>query len=236
MLRKIFITALIIILSCSVINAAVNSESESESEEYDLAGLWHIEGGGFARKNFVKASLELTGDMNLVTKTLRDARDQINRIISDEVAIDIDTIDEGILDSDMKVLTSYDINMKLTVTDFEIRAWKEYLPNGIKIPVLLPEKVPSGEYNLTLPPVTYGKLTYQVTFTSATSGIIIISGYIDVDIVGECEIYSETDIWKDTSTRPGNSNSAKGGCNVGFTCLFLFLLLISSGVIKRVWN
>lgn len=230
MLRKIFIAALIIILSCSSINAAINSESES----YDLAGLWHIDGGGFAKKDFVKASLELTGEMQLETRTLRELSSDINQIVSDEVKINIESLDKYIFDSSMKALTSYNIDMELTVTELEIRALKEYLPNGIKIPVLLPDKVPSGGYNLKLPPVTYGKLTYQVTFTSATSGIIIISGYIDVDIVGECEIYSETDIWKDSSTRSGNSGSAKGGCNVGFTCLFL--LLISSGVIKRVWN
>ena len=233
MLRKFFITALIIILSCSAGDSEVFN---SESEEYDLAGLWHIEGGGFARKDFVKTSLELTGEMHLTTRTLRELSSDINQIISDEVKINIESLDNYIFDSGMKALTSYNIDMKLTVTELNIRAWKEYLPNGIKIPVLIPDKMPSGEYNLTLPPVTYRKLTYQVTFTSATSGIIIISGYIDVDVVGECEIYSETDIWKDATTKPGNSNGAKGGCNVGFTGLLLFLLLISSGVIKRVWN
>lgn len=228
MIRKIFIAALIIILSCATLNA--------ESEEYDIAGLWHMEGGGFAKKGFVKASLELTGEMHLVTKTIREVRGQINQLIIDGVAVNLDSIDESILDSDMKVLTSYDVDMKITVTELDIRAWKRNLPNGIKIPVLLPDKAPSGEYNLTLPAVTRENITYQVTLSSATSGIVIISGYPVIDIVGECEIYSETDIWKDTSTRSGNSSSAKGGCNAGFTCLSLFLLLISSGVIKRVWN
>ena len=225
MLRKIFIALLIIILSCSVISA--------DSEEYDLAGLWHMEGGGFAKKSFVKSSLELTGDMNLETETLRDISNDITQIVSNEVTININDIDSDILDSDMKALTKYEINLKLTATELEIKAWQEYLPNGIKIPVLIPDKMPAGDYNLTLPAVTVNKLKYQVTFTSANSGIVIISGYIDVDVVGECEVYSETSIWKDGTSNPGNSDGAKGGCNSGFG---LMMLLILSGVIKRVWN
>ena len=225
MLRKIFIALLIIILSCSVINA--------DSEEYDLAGHWNMKGGGYAKKSFVKSSLELTGDMNLETETLRDISNDITQIISNEVTININDIDSDILDSDMKALTKYEINLKLTATELEIKAWQEYLPNGIKIPVLIPDKMPGGEYNLTLPAVKYEKLNYQVTFTSASSGIVIISGYIDVDVVGECEVYSETSIWKDGTSNPGNSDGAKGGCNSGFG---LMMLLILSGVIKRVWN
>ncbi|MBQ6772839.1 MAG: hypothetical protein IJP48_02130 [Synergistaceae bacterium] len=227
MLRKIFIALLIMLLSCAVINA--------DSEEYDLAGHWNMKGGGFAKKSFVKSSLELTGSMNLATETLRDISNDITQIISNEVTININDIDSDILDSDMKALTEYDINLKLTATELNIKAWQEYLSNGIKIPVLIPDRMPAGEYNLTLPAVNYEKLKYQVTFTSASSGIVIISGYIDVDVIGECEVYSETSIWKDGTSNPGNSSSAKGGCNSGFG-LWLIMPLILSGVIKRVWN
>ena len=226
-LQKIFIALLIVIISCSVLNA--------ESEEYDLAGHWNMKGGGYAKKSFVKSSLELTGDMNLETEKLRDIKDNVTQIISGEAAININDIDPDILESDMKALTKYEINLKLTATELDIRAWKEYLPNGIKIPVLIPDRMPAGDYDFKLPPVTVNKLKYQVTFNSSTSGVVIISGYIDVDIVGECEVYSETSIWKDGTSKPGNSDGAKGGCNSGFG-LWLIMPLILSGVIKRVWN
>ena len=229
-LRKIFISLLIITISCAVINAEV---FDSESEEYDLAGHWNMKGGGYAKKSFVKSSLELTGDMQLVTETLRDISNDINQIVSDEVNINIESLDKYIFDTDTKALTEYYINLKLTATELDIKAWEEYLPNGIKIPVLIPDRMPGGEYNLKLPEAKYEKLNYQVTFTSASSGIVIISGYVDVDVVGECEVYSETSIWKDGSNEPGNSEGAKGGCNSGFG---LMILLILSGVIKRVWN
>lgn len=222
MLRRIFTAILILLLSCTAIaNSAVNSESE----EYDLAGTWHMEGGGFVKKSFVKSSLELTGSMILVTEKLRDISDDIDQIIIDETAVNIEDVDEYFLDSDMKALTEYYINLELTATELEIRAWRDSFPNGIKIPVLIPDKMPAGDYNLTLPPITYDKLTYQVTFNSASSGTVIISGYLDIGIVGECEIYSETSIWKDGSTKTGNPGGAKGGCNSGFGLVIIMLLI-----------
>ncbi|MBQ7561343.1 MAG: hypothetical protein IJS99_05880 [Synergistaceae bacterium] len=218
-MKKFLCACFIILSACNILNA----------EDYDISGAWLVHGEGFAEKSFVRSSLELTGDMTLTTRTLREiSRDIQALIINNETVTDLSN---ELLDSDMKALTDYNIHIRLDATSLNIKAWEEYLLNGIKIPILLPEMRPTNNEPFTLPAVTYEGLTYQVTFTDIDSGTVRITGYIDVDLVGSCEINSDSSIWRNGTSEPTRSSSSSG-CNSGMG-IFEFALLLT-GVLKFV--
>ena len=220
MMKKFLCACLIILCACNVLNA----------EDYDISGNWLVHGEGFVEKSFVRSSLELNGNMTLTTRTLREiSRDIQALIIDNETVTDLSN---ELLDSDMRALTEYNIHIRLDATTLDIKAWEEYLLNGIKIPVLLPEMRPTNNNPFILPAVTYDGLTYQVTFTSINSGTVKITGYIDVDLVGSCEVNSDSSIWKEGTNEPARSSS-KSGCNSGMG-IFACVLLLLAGVLKFV--
>ncbi|MBR0034791.1 MAG: hypothetical protein IJP54_03850, partial [Synergistaceae bacterium] len=105
-------------------------------EEYDISGLWNIEGDGFAEKSFVRISLAVNGNMTLTTASTQEVLDDaVSRdLVRQEYADRAD-----ILSGDLSFLTAYDINLKITATNLDINAWNGHIPNGIRIPVPLPE-------------------------------------------------------------------------------------------------
>ncbi|MBQ7577211.1 MAG: hypothetical protein IJT21_02970 [Synergistaceae bacterium] len=212
-MRKFLCACLLTLFTCTALNAS----------DYDISGVWHIHGEGFVEKSFVRSSLELTGRMTLTTQTLREISRDIQELISGDETIT--NLSNELLDSDMKALTGYQISLELEATELGIHAWKENLPNGIRIPVLLPEMRPTNNNPFKLPAVTYDGLTYQLTFTSTESGNVTIKGYFDVDIVGTCELNSESSIWKDGSKEPSRNESSSSGCNSGFGVFALALIL-----------
>ena len=204
-------------------------------EEYDIAGLWDIDGDGFVEKEFLRVSLELDGYMILTTATTQEILDDaVSRdLVRQEYADRAD-----VLSGDVKFLTGYDINLTITATNLDIRAWSERIPNGIRIPVPVPERVPSANYPYELPvqPRVDG-LNYKITLTSATSGKVNITGYIDLDVVGETEINSECLIWKHGTTKPQSDGGSSSGCNAGTSGVFaVMMLVIFAGVKKFVRN
>lgn len=213
-MRKILLACAIIVLLCQSVIA----------EDYDVAGLWLIEGSGFVEKSFVRISLELDGDMNLTTATTQEIKDNV---------ISRDLVSDDLLSGDLKFLTAYDINLEIAATMADISVWKDHIPNGIRVPVPLPAEAPSAEFPYTLPvAVQHEGLTYQVTLTSAESGKVRITGIVDFDEVSGVEINSDCAFWKDGTQKPKLEEETSSGCNSGVG--ELMLLLVIAGVMKIV--
>ena len=205
------------------------------ADEYDetiLPGLWHIKGQGFGEYSPVRLKLKLTGDMDVTTAKLSEISADNQYIKSGDETILLDLQNNPEL-ADMKALTGYDIYMRLELTGAGFKAWDEDFPNGIRIPVLLPNMRPSVDDPFVLPGITYDNLTYKLSFTSPTSGKIRINGYTDVDNIGSCEINADCAIWRDGYPEPSLEEETSSGCDSGFNALMLLVLM---GVRKLVRN
>ena len=213
MKKYILLLACVIVLCCSSLRA----------EDYDIAGLWNIYGTGFVEKSFVRVSLELTGDMTLTTAT------------SEEISNDIisrDLVSKDLLNKNTRFLTAYDINLKISATELEIEAWDDHIPNGIRVPVPLPEMRPTNNDPYVVPiSLEHEGLNYQVTLTSTESGKVRITGFVEMDVIGEVEINSDCALWKSGTQRPSLEEETSSGCNSGFGALMITLL---AGVVMKI--
>ncbi|MBQ7543762.1 MAG: hypothetical protein IJT02_02355 [Synergistaceae bacterium] len=213
MKRKILLAAAAVMLLCS----------SSIAEDYDISGGWNLAGTGFVEKEFLRVSLELEGDMHLTTSTTQEVLD--NAASRDLVRQEYPDSPD-ILSGDLKFLTAYEIDLKITATELDIKAWSDHLPNYIRIPVPLPEMRPSNSHPYELPVYAYNDgLTYRVTLTSTTSGKVRITGYVDLDVVGKTELNSDCTVWKYGTQRPTLEEETDSGCNSGFGALMMLLLL-----------
>jgi hypothetical protein len=86
----------------------------------------------------------------------------------------------------------------------------------LDVPVAVPELNPTTNAPFKLPQVTVDGLTYEITFTTKTSGTVRIYGYIDVDVVGQIEINSVSTIWKNGTDKPDVSDMTSG-CSGGIS-------------------
>ncbi|MBQ7215843.1 MAG: hypothetical protein IJS39_07640 [Synergistaceae bacterium] len=221
-----------LLLACMIL---VMGSVSAIGEEYDISGLWNIEGEGFAEKSFVRVSLALDGDMTLTTASTQEVLD--NAVSQDLVRQEYaDRAD--ILSGDVRFLTGYDIHLKITATNLDISAWSDHLPNGIRIPVPLPTEIPSASYPYELPvQANIDGLNYKVTLTSAVSGKVRITGYADFDVIGSTEINSECLVWKNGTPKPQSDGSSSSGCDSGFLGLYAVMMpVIFAGVKKLVRN
>ena len=217
MMRKIVLACVMFVLAAS----------SALCDEYDLAGLWDIAGTGFVEKGILRVSLELDGDMTLTTASTQE-------ILNNAVSRDL--VSPDLLSGDLRFLTAYDINLKITATNLDINAWSDHIPNGIKIPAPLPAEAPSEEYPYELPIYVYSEgLTYRMTLTSTTSGKVRITGNIQLDDpVGSIEINSDCAFWKHGTPKPRLEEETSSGCDSGIGAFML--VLIFAGVRKIVWN
>ena len=206
------------------------------ADEYDetiLPGLWHIKGQGYGEYSPIRLKLSLTGNMNIATSKLSEISADNLYIKSGDETVSLDLENHPEL-ADMKALTSYDIYMRLELTGAGFKAWEENFPNGIRIPVLLPNLRPTVNEPFVLPGISNENITYQVSFTSPTSGKVRIHGYTDVDVLGTCEINADCAIWRDGYPEPELDSETDSGCNSGMSVLML--LLVFMGVRKLVRN
>jgi hypothetical protein len=156
----------------------------SVSVDYDVGGQWLIEGGGFAEKGFVRAEMTLDGTLDIQTQA----------------------------ESGDQYVQGFTLAMRLDATRLNINTWKYSKAAALKVPVKLPELRPTTNEPFELPAVPVDDLTVEVTFTSTTSGTVKINGYIDVDVVGQTEIQSESAIWKEGTPKPDIPDRTSG-CN-----------------------
>ncbi|MDR1978182.1 MAG: hypothetical protein LBQ42_05560 [Synergistaceae bacterium] len=172
--------------------------------EYDVSGLWLLEGSGYAEKSPVRSELTDTGTLDIKTET----KDGVQYIVG------------------------YSLELRLDASRFNINAWKDSKIVLLDIPVVVPELNPTTNRPFELPPVTIDGLTYEVTFTTTTSGTVKIYGYIDVDVVGSVEINSISVIWKSGTSKP-DVPQMTSGCDSGMSWVLLALVLGSGRVCRR---
>ena len=155
-------------------------------ETWDPEGRWLIEGGGYGEKSFLRLQLSLNGTMDIHTA----------------------------LSGDVRVITGYDISMRLDTSRADVKTWTEDIHERLHIPAPLPELRPTVNEPFTLPPVSAEGLTYRVTLTSTTSGTVDIYGTIDLDVLGDTEINSVSAVWKQGTKKP-DVEDLESGCNAG---------------------
>ena len=199
------------IFACMVLTLVFSScAAYADSESFDVAGTWLIKGVGHVDKSFVRSSLELSGYMNLKTEN------------------------SDILSEDIRCLTSYDIYLRIDATTLNIKVYDKHIENSIKTAVPIPSRIPTTAYPIELPTVTYDDLTYAATLTGSNSGTVTITGVIkDVDVIGDLDLDSDCKIWRAGTPEPEIDTGKSSGCNSGFGIIAMILTL---GVIKRVWN
>jgi len=161
--------------------------------EFDPYGRWFLEGGGYAEKSFLRVELTDWGELYVQTK----------------------------LENGIRYVTGYDVRATLDASRLNINAWKYSTSTVLQFPVRVPDADPTLDEPFELPPVTYDGLTYKVEFTSTTSGVIWIYGYID----GGIEINSVSTVWKEGTERPDIPDMTSG-CNYGAGAAALFLVAL----------
>ena len=214
------------LLAMLVMLAALSAEASTYTDTV-LPGKWNIYGTSFVEEKgleLVRVSFKLEGEMNQTTEFLKNIDEDIDKVIEDNQEKARGTINE-----DRKVLNECVINLRIYALDktgFDIRVWKEEIPDVIEIPVLLPEVRPTLSTPFTLPTVNYNGLDLTVTFESEKSGKLRVKGYVDVSNVGKCEVNADCTLWKDGTERPAVDEETKSGCNAGAGILSLMALLI----------
>jgi hypothetical protein len=155
---------------------------------YDISGWWLLEGSGYAEKGFVRTELTDSGTLDIKTQT----------------------------ENGVQSVLGYSLELRLDASRFNINAWKYSNIVLLDVPVAVPELNPTTNAPFKLPQVTVDGLTYEITFTTKTSGTVRIYGYIDVDVVGQIEINSVSTIWKNGTDKPDVSDMTSG-CSGGIS-------------------
>ena len=161
---------------------------------FDPYGWWELEGEGDAERNFRRADLYVWGELHIQTSYRGGAR----------------------------YVTDYDVWVTLDSPRLNIDYWEFSAGTTFGYPIRVPDAPPTRYNPFRLPTITKDGLSYDVEFTSATSGTIWIYGYVR----GQVTIDSVSFVYKaDTQSFWRES----GGCNTGFgvfgLTLPLFLLL-----------
>ncbi len=220
-MKKFFFAIFFFILSTSSLNA-------SEYTDTILPGEWNIYGQGFGEKGVVRLSLEVKGIANQSTDELKNLSASVDKVIDNNSEVLRSVVNEN-----RRVLRSCDIELTLYITGAGIKTWKEHIPNAVKIPVLLPTMRPTISNPFVLPSVTLDNITYTITFESETSGKLRIKGYVDVDVVGTCEINADCALWRDGTEMPALEEETSSGCNsfnLRIFSAFIVLLIFGRGL------
>jgi hypothetical protein len=176
------------------------SMPETAFAEFDPYGRWLLDGGGYAEKSFVRVELSANGELFVRTE----------------------------LEDGVRYVTGCDVTATLDASRFNINAWKYSSSTDLQHPVMVPEANPTLNEPFELPPVTYDGLTYEVTFTSASSGTIRIYGRVDAGV----DINSTSVVWKEGTERP-RVKDASSGCDTGGGAA---ALLLAAFVIVRAFK
>lgn len=166
---------------------------------YDVAGRWEMEGSGYGDKKSVRAELKLEGYLDIHT-ALYNGRNCV---------------------------TGFDLKIRIDTTRFNIKTWEKYSSEELLIPVPLPELRPTLNEPFKLPRVkTKDGLIYEVSLESVTAGVVKVYGTIDLDVLGDTEIRSNSVIWKQGTERPDKYENMLSGCQTGAGALESVLLLV----------
>ena len=181
-------------LILGIIVVAVFCFPAMASARFDPYGLWELEGDGYAERNFRRADLRIWGDLYIQTSYRGGAM----------------------------YITDYDVWVTIDSPRLNIDFCEFSAGTTFGYPIRVPDAPPTRYNPFRLPPITKDGLTYDVEFTSTTSGTIWIYGYVG----GQTKVDSISFVYKaDTQSFWKES----GGCNTGIgvfgLILPLFLLL-----------
>lgn len=153
---------------------------------YRIGGNWQTEGGGFLEKSFIRVSLSNYGRLEVLS-TVTDGTERI---------------------------TGYRVWGELTASGLDVNAWDYQNDITLRVPIPVENFNPSMSEPFEIPPFTIDKLTYRVSLTSVYSGTVRLTGYVDIDGVGECEVKATNAIWKQGTPKPEIPDE-ESGCNAG---------------------
>jgi hypothetical protein len=162
------------------------------ASEYYLAGRWLAEGGGFAKKSLLRVRLEANG------------------------AFDI----KSAVENGTERVTGYGVYCELNASRLGINTWSFRTEYELPSPIEVVDFNPTMNDPFRLPPFTIDNLTYTVTLTDANSGTVGISGYVDIDTVGQTEINADCAIWRQGTPKPDIPDTSRG-CGIGTGALAL---------------
>lgn len=164
----------------------------ARASEYYLAGRWLAEGGGFAEKSPMRVRLDANGIFDIKSA----AGNGTERV------------------------TGYGVYCELNASRLGINTWSFRTEYELPSPIEVVDFNPTMNDPFRLPPFTIDKLTYTVTLTDANSGTVGISGYVDIDSVGETEINADCVIWREGTPKPDIPDTSSG-CGIGAGALGL---------------
>jgi Synergist-CTERM protein sorting domain-containing protein len=157
----------------------------------DLHGWWFLEGSGYAERGNQSTDLDVWGDLYVQTRRQNGAR----------------------------YVTEYEIRVVLDAPRFNINAWDYSVGTILRYPIKIPDVPPTQNRPFRLPPITSDGLTYDVEFTSATSGTIWVYGYASSGVV----VDSLSVLWVDEKYSFWDKG---GGCNTGIGAFGMVLPLV----------
>ena len=172
-------------------SGTLTTATHMASAWFDPYGWWELEGEGYVERNFHISDLYVWGDLRIQTSYRGGER----------------------------YVTDYDVWVTLDSPRLNINLWEFSAGATLWYPIRIPD-VPPTRYNpFRLPPITKDGLTYDVEFTSATSGTIWIYGYVGGGVV----VDSLSFVWK---TDTYSFWDKRGGCNTGFGTFGMVLPLL----------
>ena len=174
--------------------AAQVTAADMASSWFDPYGWWELEGEGYAERNFHSYDLYVWGDLQIQTSYRGRER----------------------------YVTDYDVWVTLDSPRLNIYSWEFSAGTSFRYPIRIPDEPPTWHNPFRLPPITKDGLTYDVEFTSATSGTVLIYGYVGGGVV----VDSLSFVWKTADTDTYSFCDKSSGCNTGIGAFGMFLPLV----------
>ncbi|MDR1944119.1 MAG: hypothetical protein LBQ19_04780 [Synergistaceae bacterium] len=168
------------------------------AEASTLGGRWLVDGGGFAEKSVLRVSLRAGGTLDIKSD----------------------------LNGSAEYVSGYEVWGELNASELRINTWSYHDEYELPASLVINSFNPTSSEPFYLPPFAIDGLTYRVVLTSVNSGTVNISGFIEVDTVGQCEINADCAIWRQGTSKPDIPDAASG-CDSGAAPLASALLVFA---------
>jgi hypothetical protein len=169
-----------------LILAAVLFTCTADAEGGTVGARWLSSGTGFAERGFVRVRLNADG-------------------VLDIKSTDVDGTEN---------ITGYEAWGGLNASLLGINTWGYHNKYELSLPIEVGSFNPTVNEPFRLPSFTIDRLTYTVVLTDENSGTVNISGYVDIDMVGDTEINANCAIWREGTPKPETPDT-ESGCDVG---------------------
>ncbi len=183
---------------------AVALGASAFASDYRIGGMWLTQGTGYAKKGALRVDLEDKGWLDVITT----------------------------VSGDLETITAYRVYGELTASKLGINAWSYQNEITLGVPVPIEDFNPSMSEPFRLPSITIDKLTYTLVLTSVYSGTLELTGYVDIDVVGECEVHANNALWKQGTERPDIPDEGSG-CSAGAAGGLAALFVLAGAFLRR---